>query len=94
MGAPNSCPATITGGFRCGGGCSFEEQLGLESGSGIEEPAPVQPQIAPKNDRLFWILPNYLTFENKDQLGRLVWQGVQGYGKLFGTFMRTLESGH
>jgi len=49
----------------------FEEQLGLESGVGVEAPAPVQPHIAPKNDRLFWILPNYLTVENQDQSGRL-----------------------
>lgn len=30
----------------------LEEQLGPESGPGIEAPAAVQPQIVPKNDRL------------------------------------------
>jgi hypothetical protein len=33
--------------------------------------APVQSQVAPKNNRLFWVLPNYLTVENLDQFGRL-----------------------
>ena len=47
------------------------EQLGLEGDLGIEPAAPAQPQIAPKNDRLFWVLPNYLTVENRDQSGPL-----------------------
>ena len=41
-----------------------QEQLSLESDL-IELAAAVQPQVVPKNDRLFWILPNYLTVENK-----------------------------
>src|SRR5215469_8182298 len=45
------------------------EQLGLEGDLGIAPAAPAQPQIAPKNDRLFWVLPNYLTVENRDQSG-------------------------
>lgn len=44
---------------------------GPEKGSDLasrKEPAePVQPQVAPKNDRLFWVLPNYLTVENLNQ---------------------------
>ena len=40
-------------------------QLSLESDPSIEPGAAVQPQAVPKNDRLFWILPNYLTVENK-----------------------------
>ena len=47
------------------------EQLGLEGDLGIEPAAPTQPQIAPKNDRLFWVLPNYLTVENRDKSGPL-----------------------
>ena len=47
------------------------EQLGLEGDLGIERAAPAQPQIAPKNDRLFWVLPNYLTVQNRDQSGPL-----------------------
>jgi hypothetical protein len=43
----------------------------LEGDLGIEPAAPTQPQIAPKNDRLFWVLPNYLTVENRDQSGPL-----------------------
>ena len=47
------------------------EQLGLEGDLGIEPAAPVQPQVVPKNDRLFWVLPNYLTVQNRDQSGPL-----------------------
>lgn len=31
------------------------------------EPAPAQPQIAPQNRRLFWVLPNYTTVEQREQ---------------------------
>jgi hypothetical protein len=33
--------------------------------------APVQPEIPPKNDRLFGVLPNYTTVENLDQFETL-----------------------
>jgi hypothetical protein len=40
----------------------------LKVSSGIEAPAaPVPSNIAPKNDRLFFVLPNYLTVENRQQ---------------------------
>ena len=50
-----------------------QEQLSLKSDSSIEPAAALQPQAVPKNDRLFWILPNYLTVENKkmEQSGSL-----------------------
>ena len=47
------------------------DQTGLEGDSGIEPAAPAQPQMVRKNDRLFWVLPNYLTVENVDQSGPL-----------------------
>lgn len=31
------------------------------------EPQPAQPQIAPQNRRLFWVLPNYTTVEQREQ---------------------------
>ena len=43
-------------------------QLFLESDPGIESVKPAQPQVGPKNDRLFFVLPNYLTVENRDQV--------------------------
>jgi len=42
-------------------------QVFLESDPRIESVRPVQPQVGPKNDRLFFIIPNYLTVENRDQ---------------------------
>jgi hypothetical protein len=48
-------------------GNSPEEDLAI-----VKEPAEsVQPQLAAKDDRLFWILPNYLTVENLNQFERL-----------------------
>jgi len=43
-----------------------QEQIRLKTSPGLEA-APVQPQIAPNNDRLFFVLPNYLTVENMKQ---------------------------
>ena len=43
-------------------------QVFLESDPRIESVRPVQPQVGPKNDRLFFIIPNYLTVENRDQV--------------------------
>jgi hypothetical protein len=93
----------------------------LNANSGIEA-APVQPQMGLKNDRLFFVLPNYATVENREQfspisaetkfklaaktmsdpvtlsfLGGIALigqarnsdpsygQGLQGYGKRYGT---------
>src|SRR5215469_6755962 len=70
--APSKCPAATPCGSRRFGRCSpSHEQLGLKGDLGIEPAAPTQPQIAPKNGRLFWILPNYLTIDNRDQSGPL-----------------------
>jgi hypothetical protein len=46
------------------------EQLRLE-GDPVDVAAPAQPHIVPQNDRLLWVLPNYLTVENMDQSGPL-----------------------
>jgi len=40
--------------------------------TGIEPTAAASPsKIAPKSDRLFFVLPNYLTVENLDRFGPL-----------------------
>ena len=39
-------------------------EASLKVGSGIE---PISSKTAPMNDRLFFVLPNYLTVENRDQ---------------------------
>ena len=71
MRAPSKCPAATPCGPVALAVALSHEQLGLEGDLGIEPAAPTQPQIAPKNDRLFWVLPNYLTVENRDQSGPL-----------------------
>lgn len=45
-------------------------QIRLKSNSG-EEAAVIQSPSAPNNDRLFFVLPNYLTVENMDQFAPL-----------------------
>lgn len=40
-------------------------------GASSNESAAIQPQVAPTNDRLFGVLPNYTTVENRDQFGTL-----------------------
>jgi hypothetical protein len=45
---------------------SSPQQIALNANSGIET-APVQSQNALKNDRLFFLLPNYATVENREQ---------------------------
>ena len=46
--------------------------------TGIEPTAAASPsKIAPKNDRLFFVLPNYLTVENLDRFGPLCKDKVQ-----------------
>jgi len=49
---------------------SVHEPFSANSNSSEELLAPVQ-QVAPKSDRLFYVLPNYLTVENMDQFGPL-----------------------
>jgi hypothetical protein len=44
---------------------------GCEIGHAEEPAASVQPQIGTKNDRLFWVMPNYTTVENQDQFESL-----------------------
>lgn len=46
---------------------SFLESPGKDCAATKTEPAPAQPQIAPQNRRLFWVLPNYTTVEQRDQ---------------------------
>jgi len=51
-----------------------ELEPGLEAGSEIQPATPVAATpsaIAPTNDRLFFVLPNYLTVENQTQFQRL-----------------------
>jgi len=43
------------------------EQISWNTSPVSEPAAPVELQIAPKNDRLFFVLPNYLMVENRDQ---------------------------
>ena len=40
--------------------------MSLKANSLTEQVAPIQPEIPPKNDRLFGVLPNYTTVENLD----------------------------
>jgi hypothetical protein len=45
-----------------------EAQTRLTASSRVEPTAPVNPStIAPKNDRLFYVMPNYLTVETQQQ---------------------------
>jgi hypothetical protein len=44
------------------------ELITLEETSSIEAPAAIQPVATPASDRLFWIMPNYLTVENHAQI--------------------------
>jgi hypothetical protein len=111
---PPASPGTPAGDFS-------QQQIALNGNSGIEA-APVQSQIALKNDRLFFLLPNYATVENRDQFNAIsaktkfklaaktmtdpvtlsflggialigqarnsdpsYGQGLQGYGKRYGT---------
>jgi len=46
---------------------SLEESTNLEGNSIIEPATPVQPLTAPKNDRLFFVMPNYSTVENLNE---------------------------
>lgn len=46
---------------------SLEMPTNAESDPGVETPAPVQPQFVPKNDRLFFVMPNYSTVENSER---------------------------
>ena len=64
--ADSPCPKiSVDSAFRNG----LEEGVDLV---GSRKPAvPVQSQVAPKDRRLFWVLPNYLTVENLDQFDRL-----------------------
>ena len=49
-------------------GVPTDAQPSAEVGSGIQPTAsPISSTIAPKNDRLIFILPNYLTVENRQQ---------------------------
>ena len=43
------------------------EPLILKANPSEEPPAPVSSEIAPKNDRLFFVLANYTTVENTDR---------------------------
>jgi len=44
-------------------------QISLHYSSAAASPAsPVEPATTPKNDRLFFLMPNYLTVENKRQV--------------------------
>jgi hypothetical protein len=61
-----SCPK-INGEFAFENGPEEDNELGSRTA-----PAePIQPQLAPKNKRLFWVLPNYLFVENLDKFDRL-----------------------
>jgi hypothetical protein len=66
VGTDPSCPK-INGESAFGNG----SEEGNDLGNRKEPAAPVQSQMAPKNHRLFWILPNYTTVENLDQFDRL-----------------------
>lgn len=46
---------------------SLVEDSGKDCASTKTEPAPVPPQTAPQNRRLFWVLPNYTTVEQREQ---------------------------
>ena len=50
---------------------SLFESSGISCATVKTEPAPVQPQIAPQKRRLFWVLPNYTTVENREQFTQL-----------------------
>lgn len=43
------------------------EPISLKANTSNELEAPIQSQIAPRNDRLFGVLPNYTTVEHQDQ---------------------------
>lgn len=46
---------------------SFVKGPGKDCATTKTEPAPAQPQIAPQNRRLFWVLPNYTTVAEREQ---------------------------
>jgi hypothetical protein len=46
---------------------SFIGNPGKDCATTKTDPAPVPPQIAPQNRRLFWVLPNYTTVEQREQ---------------------------
>ena len=46
---------------------SFIESPGKDCATTKTEPATAQPQVTPQNKRLFWVLPNYLTVEDREQ---------------------------
>src|ERR1700740_348744 len=50
---------------------SLLESSGKSCATVETEPAAVQPQTAPQNPRLFWVLPNYTTVEERQQFTKL-----------------------
>ena len=46
---------------------SLIESPGKDCAATKPDPTPGQPQIAPQNRRLFWVLPNYTTVEQREQ---------------------------
>jgi hypothetical protein len=47
---------------------SLPEPIALKESPSVESPAPIQPRVAPSNDRLFWVMPNYLSVEGHQEI--------------------------
>lgn len=50
---------------------SLVESPGKDCAATKTDPAPVPPQAAPQNTRLFWVLPNYTTVEERARFTQL-----------------------